>query len=65
MINFMKEIDTSKELKLENLTIYPIDKDGEFEIVIDDYNAGDIFKYLDKEKAKLLAEYILKSINNA
>ncbi len=55
-------IDITKSLKLENLIINPLDKDGNFEISIDDFDV--MYTFLSKENAIKLAQYILASVNH-
>jgi len=49
----------SEPLIIDNLTIHPIDEDGEFEIELD----SDNYRYINSEQAKVLIKYLQDSLN--
>ena len=50
--------DVSEPLQVNQLTINPMDKDGDFEIEM-----WDEYTYLSNEEAKSIIEYLTKNIN--
>ena len=51
--------DVSEPLIIENLTVHPIDKDGDFEIELD----WDNYRYINRDQAKVLIKYIQDNLN--
>ena len=49
----------SEPLIIDNLTIHPIDKDGDFEIELD----SDNYRYINSEQAKVLIKYLQDNLN--
>ena len=49
----------SEPLIIDNLTIHPIDKDGDFEIELD----SDNYRYINSEQAKALIKYLQDNLN--
>ena len=49
-------------LILGNLTINPIDKDGDFEFEMEGHTS-DAYKYVTTEEAKIIVDYLTKNIN--
>jgi hypothetical protein len=49
----------SETLTLDNLTVHPIDKDGDFEIELD----YDSYRYIDSEQARVLIKHLQDNLN--
>ncbi len=49
----------SEPLIIDNLTIHPIDEEGDFEIELD----SDNYRYINSEQAKVLIKYLQDNLN--
>tara|TARA_R110000751_G_scaffold206469_1_gene310483 strand:- start:1144 stop:1452 length:309 start_codon:yes stop_codon:yes gene_type:complete len=49
----------SETLTLDNLTVHPIDKEGDFEIELD----CDSYRYIDSEQARVLIKHLQDNLN--